>query len=629
MEIKQLFHILRRWYWLLIWGLVFGLLCGFLASEIMTPVYQGVTKILVSRNPDAAAAEFPSLDNQQLVQTYVELLQTEQIRDQVSEQVGEKIEQKDIIVEQLRDTQIIQIAVEDVVASRAVLAANTLVTIVQSQNDKIQADQYLNAEQSLEEQIAQSKAEIESLQAQIDEILTQDYQAQLAEVDAQIALLTTQISDLVEENARLSSGVSVDEETTPQPGIAENEANLTLLRNLLSTLQSYRTNLLIQGKLSETTSTASENPQLGQLRSTLNLYEQIYFSHLSSLETLRLTRLQNSPTIVQIEPAVIPEDPIRPLPLIYTLLAGIVGLAVAVLAIALIEFLDDTIKTPEQAQTATGTAVLGMIRKVPHLEDHFIKNKDINKMPAAIIYEDYRSLGYQVEFQSKRDAIHSIMVTSCGIGEGTTTTTVNLASIFSKNGKKVLLVDANLRQPRLHHLFKEENDVHVIDLFDGNMEKAMPHSKQEITEKSVLNVISNTQVVEDADTSVGMKQISLALERFQNEKSTGDNNILVIIDAPPASSADAKLLASKADAVLLVVNAWHTHKTALQTTVDMLQQINANVMGIVLNCVPTERAYYYENHHFYQPENSDGQNNEAKETQTNGIQSFLKRIFKK
>ncbi len=626
MEMKQLFFILRRWYWLLILGLVFGLFCGFLASSFMAPVYQGVAKILVSRNPDSATAEFPSLSNTQLVQTYVELLQTEQIRDRVSEVVGKELDKMSIMVEQLRDTQIIQIAVEDENASRAVFAANTFVSIIQEQNNKLQADQYLNAEQSLEEQIAQAKAEIDVLQAQIDEYLQQDYQAQLDQVNQQIITVKAQISQLVEENFDLAATVT-EEETTPPPEIAENEADLTMLRNLLSTLQSYHSNLLIQGRARETGSSVVESPQLEQLRSTLRQYEDIYFSHLRSLDVLRLTRLQNFPTIVLIEPATIPEKPIRPLPALYTVLAGVAGLAVAILAMVLIEYLDESVKTQEDVESVTGAVVLGMIRKVNLLEGHLIKDNDVNTYPAAVIYEDYRSLGYQIELQGKQKPIRSILVTSQSDGEGKTTTSVNLASIFSSNGDTVFLMDANLQHPQLYHLFDADDRVKVMDLKNGNLESSLFQTKQTGNNVAALNVIGKTEGGYTADSADGIKQISWMLDQLNMGKKGEKNSCLVIIDAPPASSVDAKILASKTDAVLLVVDAWHTQKKCLQDTLNAMKQVNANILGVVMNRVPAERAYHAGDHIFFQPQKK--MNREDLEKSGNKQKSLFQRIFKR
>ena len=113
METKNVLFMLRRWSWFLLLAFAIGLLCGFIVSTIMTPIYKAETKVLISRDPQAATAEFPNLNDTQLVQTYVELLSTNQLRDQVSVMVGRQIYKEDVIVEQLRDTQIIQIAVEN------------------------------------------------------------------------------------------------------------------------------------------------------------------------------------------------------------------------------------------------------------------------------------------------------------------------------------------------------------------------------------------------------------------------------------------------------------------------------------------------------------------------------------
>lgn len=568
MEIKQIILMLRRWYWLLIAGFLAGTISGILVSFLMTPVYQFETKVLVSRNRQSATAEFPNLNDLQLVETYVELMLSDQILETVEKNTGYRIDTGKLTVQQLRDTQIIQIAVEDENIERGVMIANGLVNALQEENNRLQAQQYLTAENSLEEQITQAKVEMETLQNEIEKISTEDIQAQLDQVNGQIAALEVEIYDLQTEIAQMENSTAI----VVQGRLAESQARLTSLQTLLNRYQGIRTNLIFFGK-PDVAGGGISNPRLEQLNSTLDLYENIYLSHLTSLENLRLARLQSTPTVTQIEMAAIPEKPVRPIPIIYTGLAAIVGIVIAAAGIVTIEFFDDSIKTPEDLLAIKEVPVMGIIRKVSALDTHFLNEKEIAEPPLASVFEDYRSLGVQLQYQRERKRFSTLLVTSVGKGEGKTTAAVNLATIYARSGQSVLLIDAHLNRPRLHKAIKDGSEIKVVD----------------------LSSFKNEQGV--SNDLLGMRKILSLLEKI---KEAG--NRLVIIDAPPVFSADTKILASKVDGVILVVKAWETQKEAIRSAIRQLEQVEASIVGVIINSVPTEFSYYYDSYHFLRDE---------------------------
>jgi len=343
----------------------------------------------------------------------------------------------------------------------------------------------------------------------------------------------------------------------------------------LTQYQGIRTNLLFLGK-PDTSGSSITNPRLDQLKSTLDLYQNIYLNHLTSLENLRLARLQSTPTVTQIETASIPNNPIRPIPIIYTGLAAIVGLVIAAVGAVVIEFLDDAVKTPEDVQAIKPMPVLGMIRKVPSIKTHFINDQDVTEEPLSSVFEDYRSLGVQLEYQRENEKFQTLMVTSSGRGEGKTTAAINLATIYARSGQQVLLLDANLKQPRLHKILGDSSEIQILDL--AKFDSTFPKETKDL---------------------LGMSKIVSALDRVED---LGEQ--MVIIDSPPIFTADAKILASKVDGLVLVVKAWETEKEALRAAIKQLDQVNAKIIGMILNSVPTEFSYYYDRYHFLESDDS-------------------------
>ena len=113
MELKQYFQIVRRWLWLLILGAVLGGGAGYYASRLQQPVYQATTQALVIRAPQEKTSDLTYLSDQQLVQTYVQLLTTQPVLDSASQRLGYKVGKSQIKVQQAQDTQILQVSVED------------------------------------------------------------------------------------------------------------------------------------------------------------------------------------------------------------------------------------------------------------------------------------------------------------------------------------------------------------------------------------------------------------------------------------------------------------------------------------------------------------------------------------
>src|SRR5688572_548351 len=127
MELKDYFSMARRWAWLLTLGLILGAMGGFLGSMFQTPIYEASTRILVMRAPQEKTTDYTYLSDQQLVQTYIQLLTTRPVLENVSIRLGSMVNAEQINVQQIRDTQAIQLTVEDETPQRSADIANILV----------------------------------------------------------------------------------------------------------------------------------------------------------------------------------------------------------------------------------------------------------------------------------------------------------------------------------------------------------------------------------------------------------------------------------------------------------------------------------------------------------------------
>ena len=174
MELKEYFRIIKHWLWLLILGVILGGAGGYFASTYQTPVYQASTRMMVMRPSQESASDYTYLSAQQLTQTYVQLMTTQPVLDAASTELGYEVALGQISIQQIRDTQVIQLTVEDENPEHVAQIANALVAKLIEQNDTFQAGRFNSAETSLREQVQQMETQISGIQAVISQISNQN-----------------------------------------------------------------------------------------------------------------------------------------------------------------------------------------------------------------------------------------------------------------------------------------------------------------------------------------------------------------------------------------------------------------------------------------------------------------------
>ncbi len=589
MELKQYMALAQRWAWLMILGLIFGALGGYLGSRFQQPVYQGETKVMVTRSASQSQASDVTsyLTGQQLTTTYVELVKTDSVLNIASDRLGYKLDIDQVTATVVRDTQIIDIKAEDTDPGRAAAIANTLVTVLIEQNDVIQSGRYNSMEESLQAQKTQMETQIAALQSQIDQASTQTVEEQRKWIEEQIATLQAESISLQQDIARLTPPTTPDQQTS----LDEKKARLEQIQPLLSLYQQSYTNLVVYGEpVQGSSGSTNTNTNLTLLQTTQSLYQQIYASILTNLENVRLARLQNTPNVVPIEPATTPEKPIRPRVLVNTALAGVVGLMLAVGFVFLKEYLDDTLKTPEEIKNVLDLTTIGYIAEMKYA-DESKEELYVARQPRSPVSEAFRALRTNLEFAGVDEPIKTILVTSSGPGEGKTTIAANLAAIIAQGGKRVILIDADLRKPRIHRILGIPNRVGLSDVFRGHLDlQSAIHS---FDGADGLSVITSGSLPPNPAELLGSAKMIQILEELKGQAD------VVVIDCPPSLVADAQVLAAKVDAVLLVIQPGYTHIDSAKATLEQLDRADAKVVGAVLNKIPRERGYYYGGYRYH------------------------------
>jgi len=574
MEIKELINLYRRWLWLLVGCFILGLAVGFLVSKIQSPVYEASTKALVVRGRQQSNNDMLPITDQQLAMTYMQLLKTRPVLDETEKRLGVEIDPDNVQVGLITETQIIQIKVQDRDAQKAAEIANALVQILIDRNESLQAGRFTVYEDGLNLQIAQIQEQIDELQGQIVTIDQTSIKDQSKQIQNQIIQLQSQIKTLEQEIASFPVLPSANDRAS----MAAKQAQITQLSSLLYLYQQIETNLTYIGKPLQ--GNVPDNPQVTNLQSTLNLYQQLYLNLLSNQAAVRLARAQNTPVVEQIEKAVAPKKPVRPIPLLYTALAGLVGLFVSAGAILLIDYFDDTLKSSQKIQEALGMPVIGEIPEVNAI--HRIGKLSPAKKNSLLL-NALGILRININRLVTQKTSRTILITSPAQGDGKTTIATNLAKAFVQSGKKVALLDADLSNPVLHSRFEVDNQKGLIDILSANLDW------QEVArDVNGITLITSGGLSQSPAALLESEKMTQLLKQIQKEVD------VIILDGPPLFTLDSQILVSKVGSTLLVVRQGSTITTVARAMLDQLKLMNANVLGVVLNRVPLSNAYYFD-----------------------------------
>ena len=592
MELKLIGQMLRRWSWLLVIGLLIGGGAGYAISIYQTPEYVASTKLLVMEPLGNNVNKVTALNDRELADTYMELLKTQPILDSASQKVGKTIRDTNIKTARVRDTGMLEVTVRDTDPQVAALMANILVEVLIDYNEALQMSRFSSSEQSLELQVKEIEEELGQLEANIEQRSDRSVEERRLAAEEQKVELEQQIFTLQGEIARLEQDI---DDLTPKSLPNELPPPLTIeQRNLLNEKrtqlsqkqfmldlygQSYFKLMLEDNPAAADSTTGLENLE----GANLELYRQLYSTLQSNYEAVRLARLQNTPNVVQVERATPPAVPIQSGPQHYIILGAILGLLVTAAIAFILEHMEDTLKTPQDIANVLGLPVVGSVVN----ESGMMKNEGtpyVSAHPRSPMAETFRTLRTNLEFSSVDKPLKTILITSPGISEGKTTVAANLAAVMAQANKRVILLEGDLRRPRVHHALGMSNQVGLSDVFRGQMDIRDVARYSKVKD---LAVITSGALPPNPAELLGSVRMVQILARLVESAS------VVIIDSPPFVVTDSTVLASKVDGVLLVIQPGKTHAEAARTMLAQLNRAGAHVVGVVLNRVSRKNGNYY------------------------------------
>jgi non-specific protein-tyrosine kinase len=307
---------------------------------------------------------------------------------------------------------------------------------------------------------------------------------------------------------------------------------------------------------------------------------------LASLESTYATLLAASAsnasnTLSVIEPATAPTSPVSPRPIVNLLGGALLGFLIGLGIVLVLMRLTDSVDDPDQIRELTGLSTLGMVGRMRGGTDR----SEIYRL-ATVLYprssaaEAYRSLRTNLDFASVDQPLQSLLITSSVPGEGKTVTAANLAVACAQGGRRVVLVDADLRKPGAHVLFDLPNDQGLTTLLrDQSVDAIMvAHT----TEVGGLHVITAGPTPPNPSELLGSQRMRHTLERLVRRWD------LVILDSPPINAvSDPVILSAIADGTLLVVDAQKAHPRGVRQAYESLGLASSRVLGAMLNRVST------------------------------------------
>jgi capsular exopolysaccharide synthesis family protein len=303
------------------------------------------------------------------------------------------------------------------------------------------------------------------------------------------------------------------------------------------------------------------------------------------LAQMQVSGATDTGDVVLVTPAQTPVSPSSPKPVQDALLGLAAGLALGLVAAFLRHSFDDKLTSKEATEHAGGVPVLAMTPLVTpwRRQQPLVVSVTEPTSPAA---ESYRSLRTSLQFARQEQQLHSLVVTSPGVGEGKTATLANLGVVFAQAGERVVLVSCDLRRPRIGEFFGLDEHEGLSSVLLG--QRTLEETLLPVPDVDRLSLLPAGPVPSNPAELLNNARAREVFTRLRDQYD------LVLIDSPPVLPVtDAAILCQHADATLMLAAAGQTRRSDLHRAVEKLDQVGATILGIVLNKVTRHTGSYY------------------------------------
>lgn len=476
----------------------------------------------------------------------------------------------------------------------------------------IQATELTNNDILTSERLAQTYARLAqlqpTLQAVVDTLSLRDGWQELQRRVSVRPIRDTQLLEITveapsAEEARLTADEVANQLILRSPTALQNQAREENQRFVRQRLESLQAKIEAgQARLAELEGAMSGSlsaEQVQELQAEINGLEKLITDWENNYTQLLIfvESEKSANYLAVVEPAQAGLEPVRPRVVTNTLLAGMVGLMLALGLVFLIEYLDDSIKSATDLDQLLGLTALGAVHQIDgkNYHDKLITTTDLFS-PAT---EAYRIIRSNIQFMAVDRPASTMVITSAAPGEGKSVTAANLGVVMAQAGLKTILVDADLRRPVQHEIFQVPQN---LLLLGGLTEMLRTPSAQagdflRRTQQENLSLITSGALPPNPAELLGSQRMTRLLAGL------ADMADVVILDSPPATVVtDTAVLSSKVDGVVLVIKAGQARPGLVNQAVQNLNQAGARLLGGVLNQVSRRKSegyYYYDR--YYSP----------------------------
>ncbi len=420
--------------------------------------------------------------------------------------------------------------------------------------------------------------------AKVDtKLLIKDYDNQINDlqlkIDEKISVIKKGIFASSPEEVKQLTQKVIEEEV-------KNQSYRITVSELSAVVKTY------DAKFNQLPTTAIELARFQRERESI---EKLYILVEEKYQEALINEQSQPGNVLIIDEARRPSSPSKPNRLLIVLVGLVLGAGMALGYVFIRNYFDNTVKTPEDIQSRN-ISVLAWIPQIEGVAVNGVKDFEfvVAKRPDSTPSEAFRALRTRVQFSKiDRDELKLILVTSSTPQEGKTTVSINLAGSFAQTNKRTLIIDCDLRKPRMHNVFKEKRFPGVIDYLFGQA------TLNEIIRKSELNnldFITAGTIPPNPAEMLDSDQMRLFLNDMR------DKYDIVILDSPPIIAVtDSEILARRVDATILVVSAETTEIELMEKSIELLKNDHAPFIGTVLNNFSYKAGYgsYYKYYYYY------------------------------
>ena len=331
-------------------------------------------------------------------------------------------------------------------------------------------------------------------------------------------------------------------------------------------------------------SSATRDGALNRLQSELTQLQESYAGAVRAYEDARMSEARNNDLLAVVQPAFPEANPAEPRVAVNVVLAAIVGLILGLGGALVAQYLDDRVSSPERLFQFTGLHALGSI---PLSQKQTLATVDPE------LGEAFRLLRANLQFAAVERPLRTLLVTSSEAGDGKSVTAANIAVVIAQAGQNVLLIDADLRHPRLHVMFGASNRLGLTSMIVD--EHLGAESVMVATCVDGLWLIPSGPLPPNPSELLASQRMR---DQLQNLCKLAD---VVVIDSPPVLPvSDPAVLAGLTDGTLMVVNVQHSAGQRVAESTRTLRSAGAHLLGAVMNRVPPRGASYYAGYQYVQ-----------------------------